>query len=107
MDAVQQRWSRFWFSMGPAFGSDTAGWYARDPARLAGRARVRDAPLPAIFADVGVDDYLVEDSRAFRDEMRALDVPLQYAEWPGAHTWSYWRAHVAEGLAWLGKRLAM
>jgi enterochelin esterase-like enzyme len=32
-------------------------------------------------------------------------VPHAYAEWPGAHDWKYWRAHVGESLAFLGARI--
>jgi len=30
-----------------------------------------------------------------------LGVPHRYAEWPGAHSWSYWQAHAAESLQFL------
>jgi putative tributyrin esterase len=98
--------ARVWFPELPhAFGKDTAGWWARDPARLAARAARRGGgtapPLPALFADVGRADPWVDDSRAFRAEMRRLGVPLRYAEWEGAHDWAYWRRHVRESLAFL------
>jgi S-formylglutathione hydrolase FrmB len=31
---------------------------------------------------------------------------VRYAEHPGRHDWTYWRAHVDESLAWLAARLA-
>jgi S-formylglutathione hydrolase FrmB len=92
--------------MAPVFGRDTIGWWARDPARLAARALERrrrgGPPLPALFVDVGVSDGLVDQNRAFHAALTTLGVPHAYAEWPGAHTWDYWRVHAAESLAWLG-----
>jgi len=92
-------------TMMPAFGRDTAAWWARDPARLAARAierqRAGGPPLPALHLDVGVADPLVDQNRAFHAALTALGVRHTYAEWPGAHTWAYWRGHVGESLAWL------
>jgi putative tributyrin esterase len=89
------------------YGSDSAGWYARDPATLAKRLKDRNATMPALFADAGVADIYTPQSRAFRDAMTRIGVPFEYHEWPGAHTWDYWRAHVGESLAWIGRRIAV
>ena len=107
-EALRAVWGpRFWPYLAPAFGTDTAGWWARDPARLAKRLRERGGPLPALYADAGTSDRLViGQNRAFRAEMESLGVALEYAEWPGAHDWNYWRAHVDESLAWLAAHLA-
>lgn len=95
-----------WATKPLAFGGDTAGWWARDPGRLAERVRrARPALAPALYADVGTADQLADGNRAFRDQLAALGIPLAYREWPGAHTWAYWRAHVGEGLAWLLRRV--
>jgi putative tributyrin esterase len=92
-------------SMIPAFGRDTAAWWSRDPARLAARALERrrrgGPPLPALHVDVGVADGLLDQNRAFHAALTTLGVPHRYAEWPGAHTWDYWRGHAGESLAWL------
>lgn len=90
----------------PVFGKDTAGWRARDPATIAARLVARGAALPALYADCGTDDLFLPQSRAFRDAMAALGVPLDYHEWPGGHTWDYWHAHVGESLRWLAARIA-
>jgi S-formylglutathione hydrolase FrmB len=88
------------------FGADSAGWYARDPATLAAKLKAAGGQMPALFADAGDADIYTPQSRAFRDAMARLGVPLEYREWPGGHTWDYWRAHVGESLAWLGARIA-
>ena len=107
-DALRRQWSRFWFSMGPAFGSDTLAWRARDPALLLARLaeRARDS-LPALYIDTGeADSLVVDENRDFHASLDALGIPHRYAEWPGGHDWSYWRAHVGESLAWLARTLA-
>jgi S-formylglutathione hydrolase FrmB len=106
VDSLRVLYGRYWTTLPLAMGRDTAAWWARDPARLAARVRrERPALLPALYADVGTGDGLLGQNRAFRDALAALGVPLAYAEWPGAHTWDYWRAHVGESLAWLAARV--
>jgi S-formylglutathione hydrolase FrmB len=107
VDTLARRWRSYWTTIPLAFGRDTNGWWARDPGRLARRLRdERPGEMPALFLDVGVDDYTREQNRALHFTLEQLRVPHAYAEWPGAHDWRYWRAHVGESLAWLGARIA-
>ena len=103
IEELERAWGpRFWPLIVPVFGRDTADWWAREPARLAARRGSSGRPLPALFIDVGTSDALVlGGNRHFRDEMRRLGVGIEYREWPGGHTWSYWRAHLPESLRWL------
>ncbi len=104
---LRRQWQRFWFSIGPAFGRDTVGWWARDPVRIARRAKqAAGAMLPALYADVGTEDDLLDENRAFRAELASSGIAVTYAEWPGGHNWPYWQAHVGESLKWLGEQLA-
>jgi S-formylglutathione hydrolase FrmB len=68
----------------------------------------RDAPrrLPAIFIDCGTEDGLISHARALRAELRRLGMTPAYAEWPGKHDWSYWRARVPESASWLARQLS-
>ena len=80
-------------------------WRARDPAVMLARLarRSRDS-LPALFVDAGeADSLVIDENRAFHDALRTLGIAHEYREWPGGHTWDYWRAHVGESLAWLGR----
>jgi S-formylglutathione hydrolase FrmB len=107
VDTLAKRWRNYWTTIPFAFGKDTAGWWARDPGRLAARLQRRDAALlPALFLDVGVDDLTRDQNRALHATLDGLRIAHTYAEWPGAHDWRYWRAHVPESLAWLGARIA-
>ena len=102
MEKLRASWGRFWPLIFPAFGKDTAGWAARDPARLAKRLLAGRKRVPALRFDSGRDDKLVIDgNRAFHAELSTLGVAHRFIELPGAHDWSYWKAHVPESLTWL------
>ena len=104
---LERRWGpRFWPLIVPVFGRDTAGWWAREPARLAARRSAAGPPVPSLFIDVGTSDALVlGGNRHFRDELRQLGIAAEYREWPGGHTWVYWRTHLPESLRWLSERV--
>lgn len=104
-------------SMSPAFGRDSIGWYARDPARIAARLqaanrdRMQDmgvaAPrFPHLMLDCGRDDPYIDQNRALHQKLQRLGVQHRYAEWPGKHDWNYWRAHSAESAMFLLEHIA-
>ncbi len=61
--------------------------------------------LPSLVMDVGPQDGRADQSRGFHAELKGLGVSPDYAEWPGGHDWTYWHAHVGEGLRWLAERI--
>ena len=95
-----------WALIARAFGTDTAGWRARDPGRIVAYARSARRPVPALFLDVGREDALADQNRDFHATLTRLEVVHRYAEWPGRHDWPYWRAHVTESLMWLAEQIA-
>ncbi|MCX7847405.1 MAG: esterase family protein [bacterium] len=60
---------------------------------------------PALRIDCGVDDFLLEANRRFHEHLVMLGYPHEYEEFPGAHTWAYWDAHVPEALAFHQRHL--
>jgi S-formylglutathione hydrolase FrmB len=68
-----------------------------DPYALA--ATIDRTLLPALRLDCGREDGLLEENRAFHRHLEQLDIPHEYAECPGAHTWKYWDCHIQEALA--------
>jgi enterochelin esterase-like enzyme len=104
---LDRSWGGLWRLMEPAFGRDTAAWWARDPARRAARLlRERPALMPALFVDVGRgDDLVIDHNRAAHHALTRLGVAHDYREWPGGHDWQYWQAHVGESLQWIGERI--
>jgi S-formylglutathione hydrolase FrmB len=107
-EGLEKGWGRMWPRIAPAFGRDTAMWWSRDPGRKLDRlvaAKGRSA-APALFADVGTEDDLADQSRAFKWHVEGLGLGIVYHEWAGAHDWRYWRAHVGESLAWIASVIA-
>lgn len=97
-----------WGIAAPVFGKDSVGWVSRDPAHLAARLRAtRPELVPAIFVDCGTDDFVLNQSRAFRDRLGGSVGQFFYTEHAGGHTWGYWRSHAAESAAWLAARLTV
>ena len=105
-DSTHATWRGFWHEARLAFGPDVAGWYARDPARLARSLQAAGGPMPAISIDVGAQDGLADQSRAFHWELAQMGIDHAYAEWPGDHDWKYWPAHVGESLRFLAEHIA-
>ncbi|MGQ0650338.1 MAG: alpha/beta hydrolase [Gemmatimonadaceae bacterium] len=105
---LEQAWGeRFWPLIGPAFGPDTSAWWSRDPARRAATLwHTRRALMPDLLFDIGTDDELLQQNRAFRWELQRLGIPHLYAEWPGKHEWPYWKQHVYESLRFVADRIA-
>jgi len=106
IDSIHAVWSAFWPTVSRAFGTDTAGWYARDPVRLARKLRAAGSPVPALSIDVGTEDIRADMNRAFHWELGQLGIAHSYAEWPGRHDWKYWHAHVGESLRFLAEHIA-
>ena len=59
----------------------------------------------ALYLDCGVADESIEENRAFHQQLLRLGIPHTYREFPGTHTWGYWRTHLADLLGALAPRL--
>jgi len=105
LESLRVAWGGMWWAVARPFGTTLATWQARDPSQLAARLKTTSGPFPALFVDVGTEDGLVDESRAFHAALTALAVAHEYAEWPGKHDWKYWHAHVGESLRWLAGRI--
>jgi len=70
-----------------------------DLLALARRAKQSGSPLPRLLLDCGVDDFLLDDNRAFHKALTEMGVAHEYREHAGEHTWDYWDEHVKEALA--------
>ncbi|HEV2472674.1 MAG TPA: alpha/beta hydrolase family protein [Chthonomonadales bacterium] len=57
------------------------------------------AQRPALRIDCGVDDFLIQDNRAFHAHLTTLGYDHQYLEAPGEHNWAYWDLHVQEAIS--------
>lgn len=76
-----------------------------DPFALA--EQVDPSRLPAIRIDCGVDDFLIQDNRDLHAHLERLNIPHEYEEFPGEHTWDYWDKHIQEAIAFHSKALGI
>ncbi len=60
---------------------------------------------PHLWIDCGAQDFLIQDSREMHRHLLKLKYPHAYHEYPGAHTWAYWDAHIQDALAFHRKNL--
>ncbi len=105
---LQKKWGSLWKFTAPVFGRDTAAWWSRDPGRRLEKlvAQRGKGAVPALYADAGTEDDLVDDSRVFKWTVERLGLPIAYHEAPGRHDWVYWRAHEGESLSWIAAQIA-
>ena len=105
IDSLEAAWGGVWPSVAPAFGTTIASWEARDPTHRVRSLKANGDSIPALFFDVGTEDGLADQSRAFHAELTSMGIAHRYAEWPGKHDWNYWHAHVGESMRWLADRI--
>jgi S-formylglutathione hydrolase FrmB len=89
----------------PVLGQDADGGGPNDVYRLI--AEADRSKLPHLLIDCGVDDFLIEESRAFHAHLEKLGVPHDYKEHPGAHNWDYCDLHVQEAVAFHARHLGL
>lgn len=58
-----------------------------------------------IYLDCGVADESIVENRAFHQLLLRFGIPHAYREFPGTHTWGYWRQHLADMLPVLTARM--
>ena len=54
--------------------------------------------LPPVRFDCGTDDDLIEENRGLHRDLTAENIPHQYFEFEGGHTWEYWQRHLSDTL---------
>jgi len=55
---------------------------------------------PRIWIDAGDRDFMHDPARVFANRLEEYEMPYEWHVYPGAHTESYWEAHVADYLRW-------
>ncbi len=63
--------------------------------------KIKEAPATDFYVCCGADDYLYQDSVAFRDAATEAGLRLTYEESDGDHDWGYWDTHIQRVLEWL------
>lgn len=57
-----------------------------------------DAEVPPFHLDCGTDDPLIGTNRELHRRLDEAGIPHEYGEYPGGHTWQYWRDHLTDAL---------
>lgn len=61
-----------------------------------------------IYVDAGVEDNkYFPGSLQFHQELDKLGIANQFNQFAGAHTWRYWRVHLADSLTYIGKQFEL
>ena len=89
------------------FGDDLGSLMGgeHDLFRLADQLLAKGQPVPRIFHCVGTEDGGLENCRATRDYLAGKTgnpFDYTYREYPGAHEWPFWDAHICEALDFFG-----
>ena len=54
--------------------------------------------LPYFRFDCGTEDILLEFNRQLHKSLKENNIQHGYSEYPGAHEWDYWMAHIEDSL---------
>ena len=79
-------------------GNDVLSLYSNYPAE-------KLAALPYIYSDCGVDDPFINANLEFAAILRNRQIPHEFRERPGSHTWYYWNEQVKAVLTIAEKKL--
>ena len=63
--------------------------------------KIKASPKTKFYACCGTEDYLYQDSIAFRDAALTAGLRLTYEESDGDHDWRYWDTQIQRVLEWL------
>jgi len=90
-------------ALGP-FEANQSVWQANNPLNLA----QKPAPLhsPAILLICGRDDITFAENQALAHQFSLMDYPGSLQEEAGAHTHTFWKAHVNEAVAFIVKHFS-
>lgn len=76
--------------MESVFGPEGASQEVYDSYAVLNRVDQIKANKLGLIIDCGVDDFLIESNRELHRRLVYKNVPHDYIERPGAHTWEYW-----------------
>jgi enterochelin esterase-like enzyme len=62
--------------------------------------------LPPLRFDCGTNDQLIQGNRRLHGELQRRQIPHQYLEFEGDHSWPYWRTHLKDSLLFFESILA-
>jgi len=57
--------------------------------------------IPPLLQICGTEDFLYQSNVRFRDFVQQKQIPLQYHEAPGDHSWAFWDQWIRKVIDWL------
>lgn len=72
-----------------------------DLFHLAELRAMSDGPKPQLYVACGTEDFILHDTRKFKQHLDNLHIGHTYEESPGAHEWGYWDRQIQRVLEWL------
>jgi S-formylglutathione hydrolase FrmB len=61
---------------------------------------------PSIYFDCGKEDFLIKSNQELEAALLAKQIPHEYSEFDGAHTWTYWDGHIRDAFQFMKRQLA-
>lgn len=59
--------------------------------------------LPPFRFDCGKEDDLIAANRELHEALKMQEIEHEYEEYPGDHSWLYWKAHIGKSLMFFDK----
>lgn len=79
-------------------------WKANSPLHLLETVEKEKLKSIRWYIDCGDDDFLYKGNSALHVKMRDLGIPHEYRVREGAHSWSYWRTGLEDGLKYISEK---
>ncbi len=64
------------------------------------------ATKPSLYFNCGTNDFLYQLNLKYKRHLESIGYAFEYNEFPGEHTWDYWKAHVDEVLKFFNKLMS-
>jgi len=86
----------------PEKGQPTAYFKSVNPISLAGSIADTELRKVRYYVDCGDDDFLIQGNCALHLALLERKIPHEFRVRDGAHTWTYWRTGIVDGLKFIG-----
>ena len=84
-------------------GRITEHWKRNSPIDLVKNIPKAEIGKVRFYIDCGDDDFLYRGNSMLHIAMRDKNIPHEYRVRDGAHSWTYWRTNIGEGLKFIGQ----
>ncbi len=86
---------------------DTSG-PQNSPINLVRKLSPQQRQRLRIYMDTGLSDsFFLNQNRQFNRVLNQLRIPHVLREFPGEHTWAYWRKHLGDSLTFVGQQFQL